>query len=394
MQEGSRRERIPLDVFLKRSWPLIALGAVLILFVSGLLLWYAVSGTGRTAPHASAPVEGSATSTSATSTLTLVPRSLDGVLVEPTLAHLLPFAVMIDNQPDARPESGLAEASLVFESPVEGGLTRYMAVFDSSSTVDQIGPVRSARPYFVDWANGLGALYAHVGGSPDALDYIKSMPAFHNVDQFFNGSTFWRSAKRVAPHNTYTRSDLLLSLAQAKNWRPAQWHAWDYKDDDALSATSTAQGATLTTSSSTTKTVKVKTTTVLRGGAAGPSIAYNGDTNVAWQFDKTNDTYIRVMNGAQYTDLDGMQVRAHNIVVLLTDSQTLDSEGRLKVRTTGRGSALLYRDGDVLPVTWFRSTGGQISFESVDGTNVTFNRGTTWIEVVASSVLFQGLKGK
>ena len=387
MEEGSRRERIPLDVFLKRSWPLIALGAVLILLVSGILAWYAVSGVGRTAPHVSSPVEGSTTSTSATSTLTLVPRSLDGVLVEPTLAHLLPFAVMIDNHPDARPQSGLAEASLVFEAPVEGGLTRYMAVFDSSSTVDQIGPVRSARPYFVDWANGLGAVYAHVGGSPDALDYIKSMPSFHNLDQFFNGNTFWRSAKRAPPHNTYTRTELLLSLAQAKNWKPSQWHAWDYKDDDTLSAATTTLGASSSTGSATKKVI-------LRGTSAGPIIPFNDNTHVGWQYDRANDTYIRLINGVQYTDLDGTQVRAHNVVVILTDTQILDSEGRLKVRTTGRGSALLYRDGDVFPMTWFRTTGGQISFEGVDGTDVQFNRGTTWIEVVASSILFQGLKGK
>src|SRR5260221_8029347 len=157
--EGPRKVTIPLDVFIKRSWPLFAAGAVFLLFTSGILFWFALSGKGRKSqtPSPVLPVEAASTSTD-----TLVPRAIEGVLVQPRDARLLPFAVMIDNHPDARPSSGLAEASLVIEAPVEGGMTRYMAVFDATTTVDQIGPVRSARPYFVDFANAFGALYAQV----------------------------------------------------------------------------------------------------------------------------------------------------------------------------------------------------------------------------------------
>ena len=121
------------------------------------------------------------------------------MLVSAEEANLQPYAVMIDNHPDARPSSGLAAANLVFEVPVEGGMTRYMAVFDATTTVDQIGPVRSARPYFVELADALGAVYAHVGGSPDGLNLITSLPKFRDLNEFWNGKYFWRSAKRDAP---------------------------------------------------------------------------------------------------------------------------------------------------------------------------------------------------
>ena len=134
----------------------------------------------------------------------LVPRMLDGVQVPFEEAALQPFAVMVENSPDAWPLAGLAKANLVIEAPVEGSITRFLAVIDATTTVDQIGPVRSARPYFVDFANGLQAVYAHVGGSPEALSLIHVLSSFRNLDEFSSGKYFWRSSKRAMPHNTYT----------------------------------------------------------------------------------------------------------------------------------------------------------------------------------------------
>lgn len=356
--EDSREIKIPFDVFLKRSWPLIAVGAVFVLAACGILLWFAVSGKGRKTetPPPPPPQE------VATTTAVLVPRAIDGILVPPAEASLLPYAVMIDNHVDARPESGLAQANLVIEAPVEGGLTRYMAFFDATTTVDQIGPVRSARPYFVELADALGAVYTHVGGSPDALANIKADKTFKDLDEYFNGKYFWRSAKRYPPHNAYTRTDLLHSAAEAKGWTSSTFRPWRYADELPLENTSGTS----------------------RGTTSGPVVKYGGSDDVAWTYDRELNAYGRKVGGYVESDLDGTAVRAKNVVVLLTDSKVLDDVGRLSVRTTGRGPAILFHDGQSHRLTWTRTTGGSFQFETLDGADATFVRGTTWIEIVTS----------
>lgn len=358
MEEGTRQETIPFDVFVKRSWPLFAVGAVFILFASGILLWFALSGKGRKVPEVPSTL---AQVTETTSSQALVPRALDGVLVSPTDAHLLPYAVMIDNHADARPSAGLADASLVYELPVEGGFTRYMAIFDATSSVDQIGPVRSARPYCIDFADGLDAVYAHVGGSPEALNQIQRTAGFRNVDEFSSGSAFWRSKKRPAPHNAYTRMDLLRTVADAKHWTAGQWRSWRYTDEHAT------------------------------GTEPGPMIGYGGIADVSWAYDKQTNAYLRSLAGKPHLELDGKRVQARNIVVILTDAEIMDAEGRLKLRTSGRGKAILYRDGKKQQLTWRRASGEHIQFEAVDGLEVFFSRGTTWVEVVTSKAVFDAV---
>jgi len=368
--EGTRLDTVSLEKFIKRSWPLLALGAVLIVGASAALLWFAVTGKGRATNTGNA----AATSTEAVASSTgdVVPRALDGVLVPAEQAQLQPYAVMVENSVDARPLSGPAEANLVYEFPVEGGITRFMLVFDASSTSDQIGPVRSARQYFVETADGLNAVYAHVGGSPEALDSIKKMPTFRNLDQFFNDKYFWRSAKRAAPHNVYTRTDLLTEADTAKNWKTGTFHAWSYKDDYPEVATATS---------------------VARGDDEGPKVSYGGSYNASWGYDRASNTYLRSESGALQKDADGAQVTAKNIVVIQTDGSTYDAYGRLHIRTTGKGKAELYRDGRKMEITWKRAAGTHIQFESLDGSDVLFDRGTTWIEVVMDAKMYAAAVG-
>ncbi|MDQ7815149.1 MAG: DUF3048 domain-containing protein [Patescibacteria group bacterium] len=358
MEENSRKIKIPIEVFIKRSWPILALGAVLLVFAIGALVWFAVSGKGRR------NMQANATSTADTIEVTtttgdLIPRSLDGVLVTPDESRLQPFAVMVENQIDARPMLGPAKANIVFEMPVEGGITRYLLLFDATSTVDAIGPVRSARPYYVDIADGFNAVYAHVGGSPDALTKIGTISGFRNLDEFSSGKYFWRSTKRSAPHNTYTRMDLLQSAAAAKKWPTGHFTAWHYKDDSQMEST----------------------TGTVRGDKDGPSLKYGGSYNVEWKFDKQKNIYVRYEGGSIQKDQDGEVVTAHNVIVLETDGSVLDNVGRLQIRTTGKGSAVLYRDGRSDKLVWRRTSGENFRWETVDGADALLNRGTTWVEV-------------
>lgn len=344
-----------LVAWVKRSWKPLAAGAVIVLGVISISLWYAVSGVGRSKSDQVNSSTATTTTVAVSSTTDLVARGLDGVLVAPEAAHLVPYAVMIDNHPDARPQSGLASASLVYEIPVEGGLTRFMAVFDASSTVEQIGPVRSARLYFEEYAKGLNAVYAHVGGSPEALEQAKAWPGFRDLNEFYNGSTFWRSKSRVAPHNVYTKIEFLREANVKKKWSLGSFVPWKYTDE--IVTTSTKRSVL-------------------------PTISYPAELPIVWSYNGLTGLYERKDGKVLKKDLDETMVAAANVLVLETEGSTIDDYGRLKIRTTGKGAVTVYRDGKEFHGLWKRVDGEQMRFETVDGADILLRRGPTWVQVV------------
>lgn len=340
----------------------IAIGTVLIVGLCLLILGFILSGaTQRAEPKQPVP-EPQAT----TSTEPLSARRIDGVLVPVSVASLAPRAVMIENHPDARPVSGLSKASVVIEAPVEGGITRALAFFAASTTLDQVGPVRSARPYFVDWADAWNAPYFHVGGSPEALEKISATEGFVDVNEFAYGNYFWRDTSRFAPHNVYTKQSLMDAAVEKKKATSSTAPlAWRFQD-----AASSTQ----------------------RGDVGEVRIPYGGVFNVRWSYDKERGVYTRYLAGTAQKDRDGSAVEAENVIVIKTDQQILDSYGRLRVRTTGNGEAVAYRDGKRFVLRWRRSAGEPIRFESTDGTEFLFTRGRTWIQVTTSDTIFGGLE--
>ncbi|OGL74394.1 hypothetical protein A3D73_02795 [Candidatus Uhrbacteria bacterium RIFCSPHIGHO2_02_FULL_60_44] len=340
-----------------RSWSAVLSGAVLLLAISVAFLWFALREPAAVVSNGPfvAP-------TLATSTGDLAPRALDGVLVHPSSTNLLPIGVMVENSSDAWPLQGPARADLVFEAPVEGSITRYLLFIDASTTVDEIGPVRSARPYFVEWAEGLKAMYAHVGGSPASLDLIASKKDFRDLNEYWNGWAFWRSPRRAAPHNVFTKSDLLVRAANRKSYEPGDFTHWFFREFP----TSTREGAVVDRI----------------------TVPYDGAYRASWVYDDVTNDYVRYRNGDTLTDADGTEVRVKNVVVILTDATVLDDIGRLKLRTTGSGKALVFHDGEKKEATWSRSAGEHIRFFTVDGLDVPFARGKTWISVITNAAVF------
>jgi len=289
---------------------------------------------------------------------TYAPRALDGIEVASEMSNTMPRAIMIENHWESRPPSGLSKASLVFEAPAEAGITRFLAVYDGTVSVDEIGPVRSARDYYIDWAAELNSLFAHVGGSPQALAKIPTAN-IHDLNQFFNGTYFWRWNERYAPHNVYTNTDLLRDAIDAKGLEDiSEYQAWRYKED----RPSEMPGA---------KEIIIDYSTP--------------EYKTRWVWASDTNEYLRFHDEEQHFDRDGSEIKAKNIIAILTEAHVIDYEGRLKMRTTGKGKAWVFRDGEVMEATWSKPEGdSRLRLYDVTGRDIEMNRGTTWVEVVTS----------
>jgi hypothetical protein len=283
---------------------------------------------------------------------------LDGLPLESASADAGYFAVTVENMIEARPLSGLAAAALVIEAPVEGGITRFLAVYPAAAAVGKIGPVRSARPYFVDWSREFGALYAHVGGSPDALKTLNTAPV-RSLNQFYWGKYFWRDSDRKMPHNVYTSVELLAGGAAARygGQAPSLPQPWKFKDEAALEDRP----------------------------ASSPDIVVDYSTptyRVTWKYDRVRNIYRRYQNEDPQRDDAGQAIQAKNVIVQFTKVVVLDEIGRRSIQTAGQGPALVAVDGRTAAATWKGPVDGRTRYYNEQGAEAEFNAGPTWIEVV------------
>lgn len=274
------------------------------------------------------------------------------------------YAVIIDNLEEARPASGLSKAPLVVELPVEGGITRFLAFFDADGVdVERIGPVRSARPYFIDWAEEFDAILVHVGGSNAALQQLKGGD-LRDLNQYYWGRYFWRDPSRFAPHNAYTS---LGNLRQVDDLRFPEYSVrdsgmWAFKDGG-------------------------ESVDPDPGQLRGITIEYGKDPyRVHWEYEPGSNSYVRYQGGTQQTDR-GAVILARNVVVQYTKVTILDYVGRREIQTRGSGDAVVLRDGDIIYGSWQKDEGDRIRFLDADSEEIVLNAGTTWIEVVPSGTL-------
>lgn len=299
----------------------------------------------------------------------VVRHPLSGVWLDEEAATPRVYGVMVENHFDSWPQSGLEEAALVIEAPVEARVPRMIAFFSEEQEVEKIGPVRSARPYYLDWNAEFDAVYAHVGGSPAALELLQVDDTI-NIDEFSNEWFFWRENKtRSAPHNVYTSIELLKSAFERFESRfgaqDNEWESWEFKED----AEARAVGGELVAS------------------APSISIDFAGEPYViTWDYRGENNDYRRSQGGEPHEMENGALIDTNNVVVMETDVRILDSVGRRSVRTTGEGMALVFQDGGMIEATWKKpSRNKRLRFYHRDsGKEIAMNAGTTWIEVVPS----------
>lgn len=275
---------------------------------------------------------------------------LTGVEVEPALAERPVTAVVIENSPDARPQSGLKQSGIVFEAIAEGGITRFIAFYQEDRP-ELLGPVRSLRPYFVDWVQTYDAAVGHVGGSAEAMAEVQDF-GLKDLDQFFNADTYWRATDRYAPHNVYTKFDNLDATSKAKGFTKSDFEPLPRKKAEPL-ATAKAKQITISIS----------------------SYLYQVD----YTYDPGTNSYTRFLAGEPHVDREKGQIKP-DVVIALKVPNSIVSGFRYDYELVGSGEAYIFQDGNVVEGNWNRADrSAQFKFTDAAGKVVQLNPGQTWV---------------
>lgn len=302
-----------------------------------------------------------------------------------------PVAVMIENHPDSRPQSGLSSADIVYEAVAEGGITRFLAIFLCDNEPQWVGPVRSARTYFLDWVSEYNAIYAHVGGAntpgrADALTQIQTY-GIKSINEIPLGVTnslkagFQRISDPVRPVSV--EHTMYLSLAQFREFAVDQfkWGAssdgsrWDSTFEKWKFAETTAQGVPAVA-----KDIETMHYEFWKNQGGGAS--------VDWTYLSETNTYARKLNGTAHIDkVTGKQLEFSNVIVQFqTEERAGDGypgDLHLIYGTIGTGEGYMLRDGMVFPLTWQKSgRTARTKFKDSQGNEIPLTRGKIWISTV------------
>jgi hypothetical protein len=300
-----------------------------------------------------------------------------------------PLAVMIENHLEARPQSGLSDSDIIYEAVAEGGITRFLALFYCHAAAYEtiIGPIRSARTYFLDWASEYNQpLYVHVGGAntpgpANALGEIESYgwSGENDLNQFSIGfPTFWRDYERLGhtvatEHTMYSTSEKLWAVGQNRGYTNVDPEDNNWLDDFTPW-----------------KFVKNEPDVDERGQTNEISFNFWDDEAyaVTWQYDKEANQYKRLNGGQSHKDLNvDQQLTAKNVVIqFMTERNANDGYPgniHLLYGTIGQGKALVFKDGEAITANWSKAKRTQRTiFTDAKGKEIEFNPGRIWISTL------------
>lgn len=272
-----------------------------------------------------------------------------------------PLAVMINNAPAARPQSGLSQADHIYEVLAEGGITRLIAIFQSEGAGETLGPIRSIRPYLIELGESYGGILAHAGGSPAAYSILQNEGKPH-LDEISNGGPYYfRSSDRKAPHNLYSSVDQLRVGAENRGY--------SVENNAPVYSYMEQEGAEVS------------------GEAVNSFDVYylNDSYTVSYEYDSAMQQYLRSVNGTEDLDAnDGTRLAASNIVVLSTSHRVLDDVGRLALNLSSGGEAMLFQQGQLIRAEWKKSSGDIIRFYK-DGKELPLVPGKSFFSIVPDS---------
>lgn len=289
-----------------------------------------------------------------------VPSTLTGLPVDPIVNKRTVTGVMIENSVWARPQSGLGQAGVVFEAIAEGGITRFLALYQDTAP-GNVGPIRSARPYYAAWNLGFDAGYAHVGGSPEALADIR---AWHvrDLDQFGAAGSYHRISSRDAPHNVYTSIAALNQLEVQRGFITSKYTGFArFKKARPHRPKPTAVSIKLTLS--------------------GPTY------DVHYNYSAKTNSYRRNEGGAPHMDADTHKQISPKVVIALIMPYRLAGDGyHSEYSTIGDGPAYIFQDGGVTKGKWYKaSKPSQFVFKDASGKTIKLNPGQTWLTALSGT---------
>lgn len=284
-----------------------------------------------------------------------------------------PIAVMIDNHSDAWPQAGLQKAYMVYEIIVEGGETRLMALFKGAE-VEKIGPVRSARHYFIDYAMENDAIYTHFGQSPQAESDIKKLKINDINGIAEDGTTFWRVKDKSAPHNAVTSSEKLVQSAKNKKYRITS-------DDKSILNYVTEE-------------VKLEEGT----DAINITIPHSDLQTVEYKYDETNKVYERYARKKQQKDwVTKEAVTAKNIIITFCDNYTLtdkENKGRQGLKNVGTFDGYYITNGKAIKIKCIKNSREEKTvYQDLAGNKIDVNDGNTFVNIcpINSNIKIEGL---
>lgn len=270
------------------------------------------------------------------------------------------IAVMVNNHTKARPQSGLSKADIVYEMLAEGEITRFLAVFQSEMP-ERVGPIRSARSYYVELAKGFNSLYIAHGYSPEAKQMLTSGYIDNLNGIQYDGTLFQRSNDRRPPHNSYISFKSIEKGANDKGYdltgAPAAFTFLNKKEVKGIQGNS------------------IKEATINYG-----SIAYN----VQFKYDEQDGKYKRYSNGEQTVDAETSKpIAIDNVFIIETKHQVVDHKGRRDIDLKSGGKAYLLQKGKANEVEW-ANKGGRL-VPTFKGKEIGLVPGKTWVNIIPNN---------
>lgn len=338
----------------KKTMILLIVLAILVVIAGGILIYKVISN------KTTSPVIGDANDSESEDSGAMVVQQQKNIKI--FNGNDRPIAVMIDNHSGAWPQANLNKAYMVYEIIVEGGETRLMALFKGQN-LEKIGPVRSSRHYFLDYALENDAIYVHHGWSPQAQSDIASL-GVNNINGIQeSSSSFWRVKDKSAPHNLFTSTESILKIAERKGY----------------SKTSNKKSVLNYVSNE----VEMPSTAV---NATSVTIPHSNLQTVKYEYDEQSKTYKRYARNKLQTDyITGEPVTTKNIIITMCENYMLtDSEnkGRQGLKNIGTFKGYYITDGKAIEIQCIKNARDeQTVYKDLNGKEIEVNDGNTFVNI-------------
>lgn len=286
---------------------------------------------------------------------------LTGEWIDKSIGNRRPVAVMLNNIVDAVPQSGIAQADIVYEAPVEGGLTRLMGIFEDYDSLDKIGSVRSSRLYYVYFAKEFDAIYVHFGQAIYAESLLNSSNIQNLNGLQLEGTAFYRTSDRKAPHNAYTSADGIGKGISLKGYR--ENYEDGYKGHYVFNEEE--QEVTL-------------------NGSSAIKVTPGYQINKPWfEYHSDDGLYYRSQYGdKQIDELTKEQLAYKNIIMQYVNYYDY-GDGYLNITVNGSGKGKYITNGKAIDITWKKDTEfGPTRYYDENNEEIVLNRGKTWVCII------------